>query len=474
MIQKKQWMIGILICCVASGSFAATLTVKQDGSGDFQTVQAALDAAESGDTVEVYAGTYNEDIGIGHFNVPSLQKDNITFRAAEGEEVEIIATNTEQRLSGLAAVGYDPGPTDQMGFVINGDNIVIEGIRFVQNSPAPNLLNINVTVTVGGSNIIVRDCEIVGPGAEADGDIVGLVVAAMDVYSLTTDNPHLATNVTVENCYFTGCPYAFANADFLTTGVPPEVTVSNCEFTGNTNAVEIDDGITTVIDCHIHDNLDAGFHLSDDVTTIQNCIIENNGGPAFEIDDQELEDDDAPEHPIVNIENCMSVNNGGNGAPGISVDLGTLTITGTVIAGSVDANLYVNTEQGRETTVTIDHCDLYQSVGGIAVQTTDAPDDIINFTMTNSIVVDFDGIFNNAGVLADFTVEYCDIFTSGTQFEGDFQSTANNLNVDPQYVDPENGDFHLQSGSPVASAGIDGTFMGSKGVATDVHGWMIH
>ncbi len=454
--------------------FGATLTVIPDGSGDHTSVQAALDAAESGDTVIVSAGTYNEDIGIGHFNMPSLQKDNITLQAAEGEEVEIITTNTEQRLGGLAAVGFDPGPADRMGFVINGDNVTVEGIRFVQNSPQPNNLNINVAVTVGGANVTIRNCEIVGPAPDADGDIVGMAVATMDVYSLSTDNPHFATNVTIENCQFTNAPYAFANADFLTTGVPPEVTVSNCEFFGNGNGIEIDDGITTVVDCYMHDNLDAGFHLSDDVTTITNCTIENNGGPAFDIDDQELEDDEAPENPVVNIENCFISGNGEVGTdPGMNIEIGTITITGTIIAKSTMANVLLNTTQGHETIVNIDHCDLYQSGDNVGIITTENPEDIITASITNSIIVDVDGIINYAGVLAEFTVEYCDIFVTGNQFDGEIQNTDNILNVDPLYVDPDNGNYFLQPDSPVATAGQDGTYMGSKGVATAVQHWMV-
>ncbi|GEM_PF-6008920 len=469
---KPFWLVMLLAVCMTP-AFAATILVKQDGSGDFTTVQAALDTAKSGDTVIVSAGTYTEDIGIGHFNVPSLQKDNITLQAGDVEAVEIIASNTSQRLAGLAAAGFDPGPADRMGFVINGDNIVVDGIRFVQNLPEPNNLNINLAVTIGGANVTIRNCEIVGPGPEANGDLVGLVVATMDVYSISTGKPHLANQVTIENCRFTNSPYAFANADFLKTGAPSTVTITNCEFFGNSNAIEIDDGFTTLIDCHIHDNIGSGLHLSDDVTTVRSCLIENNAGYGFDIDNQALDNNEPPEHPIVHIEDCKILNNGTSGRPGLNIELGTVTITGSIVSKSTNGNVYLETRSGRETKVTIDHCDLYKSNGGIGVSTTTNPADIITFSMTNSIVVDYDGVFNNAGVLGDFTVEYCDIFASGIQFEGEFNSTANIIKADPQYVDAENGNFYLKPGSPAATAGRNGTFMGSKGIAVAVSDWMI-
>ena len=38
--------------------------VKKDGTGDYTTIQAAVTAASSGDSIVVYPGTYNENITI--------------------------------------------------------------------------------------------------------------------------------------------------------------------------------------------------------------------------------------------------------------------------------------------------------------------------------------------------------------------------------------------------------------------------
>ncbi|MDD3097849.1 MAG: FlgD immunoglobulin-like domain containing protein, partial [Candidatus Cloacimonetes bacterium] len=65
-------LMALLPCLI----FAATLSVKQDGSGDYTVIQDALDAASPGDTVLVYPGRYFENL--------SIESDNITLMSLEG------------------------------------------------------------------------------------------------------------------------------------------------------------------------------------------------------------------------------------------------------------------------------------------------------------------------------------------------------------------------------------------------------
>lgn len=66
---KKQivFILISMLCCL--GVSAQTITVKQDGSGDFTSIQQAIDSAANYDTVLVYPGVYYEHLKIEYKNI---------------------------------------------------------------------------------------------------------------------------------------------------------------------------------------------------------------------------------------------------------------------------------------------------------------------------------------------------------------------------------------------------------------------
>lgn len=62
-------------------------TVKQDGTGNFRTIQEAVNKVQPGETVEVYGGIYREEVVLPQGGTD--EEHRITIKAAEGEEVTI-------------------------------------------------------------------------------------------------------------------------------------------------------------------------------------------------------------------------------------------------------------------------------------------------------------------------------------------------------------------------------------------------
>jgi F-box protein 11 len=72
-------------------NLSKTIIVAQDGSGDYPTIQAALDAAKPGDTVKVLKGTYTEDLNMRQG--VNLQGEGKGTRIVAAFEKAITATN---------------------------------------------------------------------------------------------------------------------------------------------------------------------------------------------------------------------------------------------------------------------------------------------------------------------------------------------------------------------------------------------
>jgi len=91
-----------------------TITVRQDGSGDYTTIQAAIDAAASGDTIAVYPGTYIE-------NIYFYRKYRITLRSTDPTSPAVVAaTIIDGNRAGPVVLSVDP---DTTGCVLSGFTI---------------------------------------------------------------------------------------------------------------------------------------------------------------------------------------------------------------------------------------------------------------------------------------------------------------------------------------------------------------
>jgi parallel beta-helix repeat protein len=137
--------IGTLVVCTFPGD-ARDLTVRQNGQGDFQTIQACVDAAQAGDTCYISGSShpYREDIAM---KKSGRQGALIRLMAKPGNESVIIQSAKQ-------------GEINTGVVTITGDYVEIEGLTLA-NSPYGQ------GVLVRGSHNIVRNNTLVNMGRNA-------------------------------------------------------------------------------------------------------------------------------------------------------------------------------------------------------------------------------------------------------------------------------------------------------------------
>lgn len=199
-------------CCVSALADAKTLTVAADGTGDYATIQEAIDAVAAqtdatGWTINVKAGTYER------FTVP--YSPDLTGLTICGESVDNVIVNVlndnETRFK------YDGG-----GIVIWNKNVTLKNMTVVAGTRSKQKWYDAAITTnngdVGGVNfsLTVENCVLKGPGIASDRAMYGIFWACSEL--------------NVKNCTISG----FANAIELQNDNFNIPAVKTFEITGNT------------------------------------------------------------------------------------------------------------------------------------------------------------------------------------------------------------------------------------------------
>lgn len=117
---------------------AHTITVKQDGTGDFSAVQPAIDASANGDTVLVWPGTYYENIIFnGHsitlasLNLITGNPDYVHQTVIDGNyEGTCIMVNLQENVTVQGFTIQHGKSTDQPCFISGGGVFLGDGLNF--------------------------------------------------------------------------------------------------------------------------------------------------------------------------------------------------------------------------------------------------------------------------------------------------------------------------------------------------------
>jgi len=130
----------LALCAVAAvvvgTANAATYTVCATGC-DYATIQSAVNAATSGDTVFVYNGSYNENVNVGtaHLTLEGEGKDKVTVTAASSSDDVFEVTADWVNISGFTATGATSGDWIA-GITLNG----VQHCKISENNCSKNSL----------------------------------------------------------------------------------------------------------------------------------------------------------------------------------------------------------------------------------------------------------------------------------------------------------------------------------------------
>ncbi|MBP2030455.1 nitrous oxidase accessory protein NosD [Methanohalophilus levihalophilus] len=126
----------VVILLLLTGSSAATETINVDDSGgaDHTTIQAAINAAATGDTILVYPGTYTENVVVNKtVNLTSTSGASVTHVVASSTEDDVFTVYADE----VTICGFNvSGATDYHKAGIHLDSSI--GSKLANNTASNN------------------------------------------------------------------------------------------------------------------------------------------------------------------------------------------------------------------------------------------------------------------------------------------------------------------------------------------------
>ena len=278
-------LLVLAVVIIAVTGHAAEYDVKQDGTGNFKAIQAAINASADGDVIVVHPGTYYENI--------EFKGKNIVLRSVAPEDEQIVASTIIDGARQGSVVTFEGTESETCllsGFTItNGYSSTFGGgIYGMGNGVGP--------ATHGA----ITNCRITGNEGSIGG---GLSCCAGTISNCTiSDNQSFGMgggldfcNGAISNCTITGNSVSWSmggGGGLYQCGG----TISNCTISCNSASAGggLDRCEGAIIDCIITDNSATGGMngswgggLEGCDGTISNCTITGNsansagGGVSF-------------------------------------------------------------------------------------------------------------------------------------------------------------------------------------------------
>lgn len=268
---KSSRLIGwlpVLALAAAAGSspaFAATLTVSPDGTGDYQTIQDAVDAAAAGDTVYIRNGIYETGGRTDNFST------RMANRVFVNKSISLVGENREKTIIKGA---HAKTPEDAYGLGVGSDAVRCIGIG------ADNVVISNLTVTGGSTHKPAAndDCDGNGGGIYVSREYNGVQVVDCIISNNVanraagirhgSDMPSQFSHCLVVRCWLDG------NKTSNTHPVGRGCLFAHCLITRHFSTSTVDD-YATFVNCTIADGNLRCFGGSQNFSAY-NCLFADN------------------------------------------------------------------------------------------------------------------------------------------------------------------------------------------------------
>lgn len=234
-MRTTSWLL-ILLAAMSTAE-AATITVRRDGTGNYLTIQPALDAAAEGDTVSIGPGEYTET-----GSVPGM--DFVVFGRITQSRLTIVGAGVEATVIGPAVFAPDFQSGSPMGIV----NSLIQTQLTMRDLTIRNCYN---GLSLSGS-MRLDDCHFDGNDT------------AVMVNSPTSGNVMLgcyvqgAIGVLARSLYlYGGGGFTIQDSEFVQ--AYPYVALANVEFVNCVSrgpsrlGFDVESGFVVIRDCHVYD-----------------------------------------------------------------------------------------------------------------------------------------------------------------------------------------------------------------------------